>query len=211
MKKYIYLGLVLTITAFSFYGLKDKSDSCQKIGSRSIASSQHDSVSKYCEGTTYDTHATTLESALKDKMEVVKSFTQEKNDFSSCKNGGLERVFDYKEAELIPAKTNDTKVYATYLGVDAQTGDTAMIRDHGNNVLQLILTVCLTGDASMDNMLRSGAPTITSTLSVDQNVPNKAECPGRINAGDVLFGNVPSYQNGEIPIGSRFQPPKKCM
>lgn len=129
---------------------------------------------------------------------------------TSC-SSPVQRAFDYNNGQLVPAGINGSPVYATYIGIDAQTGDTAMIRDHGNNVLQLILTLCLTGDASIDNMLQGGTPTITSTLSVDLNVPNKAQCPGRINAGDVLFGYVPSYQYGQIPVGSRFQPPQQCM
>jgi hypothetical protein len=123
----------------------------------------------------------------------------------------VQRAFDYNNGQLTPAGINASAVYASYIGIDVQTGDTAMIRDHGNNVLQLILTLCLTGDASIDNMLQGGTPTITSTLSVDLNVPNKAQCPGRINAGDVFFGKVPSYQYGQIPVGSRFQPPSQCL
>jgi hypothetical protein len=129
---------------------------------------------------------------------------------ASCANP-VQRAFNYSNSQLVPAGINAAAVYATYIGIDQQTGDTAMIRDHGNNNLQLILTLCRTGDASIDNMLQGSTPTITSTLSVDLNVPNKAQCPGRINAGDILFGYVPSYQYGQVPVGSRFQPPQQCL
>jgi hypothetical protein len=211
--KRVYVGLVLTLGVFNLFSFSQdqKSDNCKEIASRSIASLN----TGHCMGASTQSQALSLDEALDDKIKVVRAVSST-NPFSfgtevtNCANP-VQRAFDYQNGQLVPAAINGSAVYATYLGTDQQTGDTAMIRDHGNNNLQLILTLCRTGDASVDNMLQGSTPVIQNALNADLNVPNKALCPGRINAGHVIFGYVANEQHGQIPVASRFQPPAECM
>lgn len=147
--------------------------------------------------------------AKTDENAVANPFGFPAGTIQNC-SSPVQRVFNFNQGTLSPAGARGGAVYATYIGNDPTTNDSAMIRDFGNDTLQLILNVCRTGDANIDNMLINAVPTIQQTFTGDLNVPNKAACPGRINTGTVVFGYVPS-QYGAIPVQSSFQPPQVCL
>lgn len=144
-----------------------------------------------------------------DENAVANPFGFPAGTIQNC-NSPVQRVFDFNQGNLSPAGARGGAVYATYIGNDPTTNDSAMIRDYGNNSMQLIVNICRTGDTNIDNILLNSVPTITQTFTGDLNVPNKAACPGRINTGTLNFGYVQS-QYGAVPVMSSFQPPQVCL
>jgi hypothetical protein len=119
----------------------------------------------------------------------------------------IQRAFNYSNGTLQEAGLNGSTVFASYIGYDITTGDSATIRDHGSNNIQLVLVLCKTGNQQIDNLLASSVPTFSSSMTYDANVPDPAQCPGRINSGNLYFGQVGFGQ----PIFSSFSAPQQCL
>lgn len=210
----VRLGIVFTLGFFSLFSFNqnDKNIVCNDSGSRTVASTG----SETCSGSSIESHAEEIGESLDSNMKVVEAmspvnpFSFNNGESNSCASP-VQRIFDYKNGQLVPAAVNGSEVFATYIGIDPDTGDKAMIRDHGNNNIQMILSLCLTGDASIDNLMQQGSPTVGSTITVDLNVPNKVKCPGRINSGDIIFGYISNSQYGSLPVASRLQPTQDCL
>ncbi|MFT6071068.1 MAG: hypothetical protein ACJAT2_002057 [Bacteriovoracaceae bacterium] len=210
----VRLGIVFTLGFFSLFSFNqnDKSIVCNDSASRTVASTG----SKTCSGSSIESHAEEIKESLDGNMQVVRAMNPS-NPFhfnnegsNNCPNP-IQRSFNYTNGKLVPAAVNDSEVFATYIGIDPSTRDKAIIRDHGNNNVQMIFTLCLTGDSSVDNLLQQGTPSVASSITADLNVPNKAQCPGRINSGDIIFGYTSNTQYGSLPIVSRFQPTQECL